>query len=83
MNELFAGLLMEEWANQSLPRSKERSTAMSFPPTPPETQLHAVIENLKCVIAKKDAEIDRLRRQLNEERVARDKQCLLGEKHSE
>lgn len=29
MNELLAGRLIEEWANQSLPRSKERKTSMT------------------------------------------------------
>ena len=55
-----------EIRNQSMPSYQERSYNQNG-----DENLRSVIFNLKCIIAKQDVEIERLRRQLNEERCRR------------
>lgn len=60
------------WRDQSMPRAKERS----FNPQQDnsgEDILRAVITNLKGIILKHEATIERLQRQLAEEKVSNNK----------
>jgi hypothetical protein len=64
-----------KWQSQEIPRISERS----LPNDDNEYQLRSVIDNLRHIIAKKDAEITRLQSRLTEEQV---KNLCLGRKLS-
>lgn len=49
MNEFTEGVLMDEWRNQSLPRSKERARPVSYPtpsPSPDADIIHRLTDRL-------------------------------------
>ncbi len=58
---------MDGWQVQSMPRAKERSFSS---PWESEETLRSTIHNLRSIILKHEATIERLQRQLAEEKVA-------------